>query len=231
MTAISRALFLRAVVASSALSMAGPLAAAQAAAKPLKIIVYGNGRIGSRITTEALNRGHSVTVVVRTPDDVKPENRKTVVKGDILNTDDVAKQIAGHDVVVGSVNGSTAQRRLGAKAPRFIWIGGASSMIDKATGKMLFEVNPIPNAPTGAAPGHIGLLTYLRTVNDVPWTFFSPAVVAAPGERTGKFRLGGDSPVYDANGKSTISMEDLAIATVDEAEKPAHTYKRFTIGY
>ena len=247
MTGISRASFLRALAASSALSwIGGPATAAQpqAPAKPLKIIVYGNGRIGSRVTTEALNRGHSVTVVVRTPDDVTPANRKTVVQGDILNTDDVAKQIAGHDVVVGAVNGATAaifidggksviaaQRRLGAKAPRFIWIGGASSMIDKATGKMLFEVNPIPNAPTGAAPGHIGLLTYLRTVNDVPWTFFSPAVVAAPGERTGKFRLGGDSPVYDANGKSTISMEDLAIATVDEAEKPAHNHQRFTIGY
>ncbi len=241
MTKISRALFLQGVLAAS---FAGPVLAAQTAAKPLKIAIYGNGRIGSRIITEALNRGHSVTVIVRKPEDVKPEPRKTVVKGDILNTDEVVKQIAGHDVVIGSINGATAsvfidggksivaaQHRLGANPPRFIWIGGASSMIDKASGKMLFEVNPIPNAPTGAAPGHIGLLNYLRTVNDVPWTFFSPAVVAAPGERTGKFRLGGDNPVYDANGKSTISMEDLAIATVDEAEKPAHNHQRFTIGY
>ena len=246
MIGISRALLLRGVLASTALScFARSATAAQAAAKPLKLVVYGNGRIGSRIATEALNRGHSVTVVVRKPEDVKQSGAKLkVVKGDILDTDDVAKQIAGHDVVVAAVNGPTvsifidggksivaAQRRVGANPPRFIWIGGASSMIDKESGKMLFEAKPIPNAPPAAAPGHIGLLEYLRTVNDVPWTFFSPAVVAAPGQRTGKFRLGGDNPIYDANGKSEISMEDLAIATVDEAEKPAHNHQRFTIGY
>ena len=59
----------------------------------------------------------------------------------------------------------------------------------------------------------------------------SPAAHIAPGERTGKFRLGGDEPVLDAKGESHVSVEDLAVAILDEAEKPKHTGRRFTLGY
>jgi putative NADH-flavin reductase len=52
-----------------------------------------------------------------------------------------------------------------------------------------------------------------------------------PGTRTGKFRLGADQMITDAKGNSRISMEDYAVAVLDEAEKPAHVRKRFTIGY
>lgn len=52
-----------------------------------------------------------------------------------------------------------------------------------------------------------------------------------PGERTGKFHLGKNDLIADASGKSHISLEDYAIATVDELEAPAHHRERFTIGY
>ncbi|GGQ63530.1 hypothetical protein GCM10010195_18950 [Kitasatospora griseola] len=60
---------------------------------------------------------------------------------------------------------------------------------------------------------------------------FSPAEQIGPGERTGRFRLGGDQPVLDADGLSRISAEDAAVALVDEAELPRHVQRRFTIGY
>ena len=56
-----------------------------------------------------------------------------------------------------------------------------------------------------------------------------PAVIA-PGERTGKFRLGKNKLLTNAKG-SHISWEDYAIAAVDELEKPAHIRERFTVGY
>jgi putative NADH-flavin reductase len=56
-------------------------------------------------------------------------------------------------------------------------------------------------------------------------------LLVAPGERTGHFRLGGDQLLRDAQGKSHISMEDFAIAMVDEVEQPAHSRQRFTVGY
>ena len=53
----------------------------------------------------------------------------------------------------------------------------------------------------------------------------------APGERTGRFRIGGDQPVMDAEGRSRISAEDAAVAVLDEVELPRFTQRRFTIGY
>jgi putative NADH-flavin reductase len=52
-----------------------------------------------------------------------------------------------------------------------------------------------------------------------------------PGERTGKYRTGGEQPVFDEAGQSTISTADLAVALVDEAERAEHTRKRFTVAY
>lgn len=75
---------------------------------------------------------------------------------------------------------------------------------------------------------------YLNTLmneHDIDWVFFSPAGSLEPGERTGKFRLGKDDLIVDADGKSHISVEDYAVAMVDELEKTAHHQERFTIGY
>jgi uncharacterized protein len=75
------------------------------------------------------------------------------------------------------------------------------------------------------------LLKLLRIDKLIDWTFFSPAAVIGPGERTGTFRLGGDQLITAADGKSSISYDDYAIALVDELEKPQHIRRRFTIGY
>jgi putative NADH-flavin reductase len=74
-------------------------------------------------------------------------------------------------------------------------------------------------------------LTVLRQEDVLDWTFLSPSAEFAPGERTGAFRLGGDQLLVDDNGKSWISMEDFAIAMVDELERPTHGRRRFTVGY
>jgi len=74
-------------------------------------------------------------------------------------------------------------------------------------------------------------LDYYRTVSDVDWTYFSPAMRIEPGQRTGVFRLGGDQIVKDARGESRISIEDYAVAMLDEVEHPTHARQRFTIGY
>jgi putative NADH-flavin reductase len=73
-------------------------------------------------------------------------------------------------------------------------------------------------------------LSALRS-SGVNWTYFSPPMLIVSGERTGKFRLGGDDLIKDVEGKSRVSFEDYAVALVDELEKPAHERARFTIGY
>lgn len=217
------------------------------AADPLKITVYGgSGNIGQRIVKEALNRGHEVTVVTRDPSRVTEKHAKLkAVKGDILDSKGVAKQVAGQDVVVIAVSFRGANpdfagykkaaqsyvsvaRELKDKAPRLIVVGGAGSLEVKP-GVLLAD--SVPEQFKGEVLGQKDALDYYRTVKDVQWTYFSPAGSIVPGQRTGKFRLGSDQLISDSSGKSVISMEDYAVALIDEVEKPKHTGKRFTIGY
>ena len=89
----------------------------------------------------------------------------------------------------------------------------------------------IPPAMQGEVKSAVDSLDYLRTVNNISWTFFSPAGNIRPGTRTGKFRLGTETLVVDEKGQSAISMEDYAVAMLDEVERPQHVNGRFTVGY
>lgn len=219
----------------------GPVHAATA----LKIVVYGGtGNIGQRIVHEALDRGHMVTVVVRDPTALAEQPpRLRVLKGNVLDSAEVSRTISGSDVVVSAVSFRgptpdsggfsraatslvTALRGLGPRAPYLIVVGGAGSL-EQPPGVHI----EIPPAWREEVNGQNNSLAYYRTIRDVRWTYFSPAFMITPGKRTGQFRLGGDQMITDANGNNRISMEDYAAAVVDEAEKPVHVRKRFTIGY
>ena len=108
--------------------------------------------------------------------------------------------------------------------------GGAGSLA-VAPGKALMNAADFPEAFKAEATAGAKFLEALRQEHDLDWTFLSPSANFAPGERTGTFRLGGDELLVDANGKSWISMEDFAIAMVDELENPRHRARRFTVGY
>ncbi|MGO4457236.1 NAD(P)-dependent oxidoreductase [Streptomyces sp. M-16] len=122
---------------------------------------------------------------------------------------------------------------------RLIVIGGAGSL-ETAPGVVLaddvdrmhetLDQLGLPREYAAAARGARDGLNVLRTSNRL-WTYFSPAEEIAPGERTGRFRVGGDQAVRDADGRSRISAEDAAVALVDEAELPRFVQRRFTIGY
>jgi len=121
---------------------------------------------------------------------------------------------------------------------RLIVVGGAGSLeiapgVTGAESPDLSETLEsigLPGDYAVAVRGHRDALHTLRLSNWL-WTYFSPAAEIYPGERTGRFRLGGDQMIFDANGRSHISYEDLAIALVDEVELPRHVQRRFTIGY
>jgi hypothetical protein len=216
------------------------------AAPSLKITVYGGtGQIGQRIVSEALNRGHELTVVVRDPSKVAPRAHLTAVRGDILDSAAVAQQIAGQDVVISAVRVSSdegqnfyvrageslvaAIRSLSGKRPRLIVVGGAGSL-EVAPGKTLVESMPVVDHNSEPYT-QSEALKYYRTVKDVDWSFVSPSLHIEPGTRTGTFRVGGEQLLKDASGKSAISMEDFAVALINEAETPQHVRQHFTVGY
>src|SRR5581483_799712 len=216
----------------------------------MKVVLYGaTGMIGSRILKELLSRGHAVTAVVRDPSKLQPQANLTIEKGDMLDPDSIAKVAWGAEVIVSSYGPpsgaqgpdpgqanqlSAAARALlaGARragAPRIIMVGGAGSL-EISPGMQIVDSPTFPEAYKPVALAHRDAFYVLRE-SDLNWTYFSPAMMIQPGERTGKFRLGKDSLISDDKGNSSISAEDYAIALVDEVEQARYTKQRFTIGY
>ncbi len=212
----------------------------------MKIAVFGaSGRIGSRIINEALNRGLDVTALVRQPENYTGERpHLKVAKADIFKTQDVETGAFDHDVVICAYNNTQgappstitelAVPLLNgikqAHVKRLIVVGGAGSL-EIAPGVQLVDTPEFPAEYKAAALAHRELYKIIQKEKDLEWTYVSPSAETAPGERTGVFRIGGDQLLVDDAGKSFISMEDLAVAIVDEIITPKHTRQRFTVGY
>ena len=199
-------------------------------------LIGATGHIGSRLLAELSSRGHKVTAIVRNPEKVPVLPGVAAVKGDVFDKDGLAKLLAGHDVVISAVHFTAsdpaaliaAVKQSGAK--RYLAVGGAGSL-EVAPGAKLFDTPEFPAIYLDEARKGGAFLDLLKQEPALDWTFLSPSALIQPGERTGKFRLGGDQLLVDAAGKSAISTEDYAVALVDELEKPAHSRKRFTVGY
>ena len=233
-----------------------PLAHGQvsAGAEPLDIIVFGaSGRVGSRIATEALNRGHRVTGVSRSLERLtETHERYTKVQRDVMDPASIAGFVSGFDAVVSAIGGNNpdsedpadsyparaglaliaALGQLGAEAPRFIVVGGGSTTLESSPGVRIEDETDIPTGSRGARIlGHRIVLDALKDVSEFRWTFASPALTMSPGERTGIFRIGGSVVIRDDQGESRISMEDFAVALVDELEDPQHIGRQMTVAY
>lgn len=203
----------------------------------MKIALIGvSGHVGSRLLTELLSRGHSVTGIVRDPTKVAARRGLVLKAGDATQPAQLAPLLVGNDVVVSAARFQSSDPTAliaavkHAGVPRLMVVGGAASL-EVAPGQALFDAPGFPEAYKAEAAAGRQALDVLRAEKELDWTFLSPSAEFAPGERTGKFRLGGDQLLSDANGKSWISMEDYAIAFADELETPKHSRQRFTVGY
>nr|WP_256473416.1 NAD(P)-dependent oxidoreductase [Phyllobacterium sp. 21LDTY02-6] len=213
----------------------------------MKIALIGaTGFVGKELLNEAVNRGHQVTALVRNVDKVEKRDGVTAVKADAQNAAGLAAALEGHDIVISAYNPgwnepdirqihikasqaiTDATRQAGLK--RLIVIGGAGSLYAE-DGTQFVDGAHFPAAYKEGALGARQALDDLRKVTDLDWTFVSPPFQLEPGARTGKYRLGGEHPVFDADGKSAISAADLAVAILDEAETPRHVQARFTAAY
>lgn len=198
-------------------------------------LIGASGHAGSRILRELSDRGHQVTAIVRHPEKVAALPGVTAAKGDAHDRAGLVALLRGHDAAISAVHFTAsdpetliaAVREAGVR--RYLVVGGAGSL-EVAPGQRLLDQPDFPAAYKAEATGGAAFLDRLRGVDDLDWTFLSPSAMFVPGERTGRFRLGGDALLTNEQG-SSISFEDYAIALVDELEKPAHTRRRFTVGY
>jgi putative NADH-flavin reductase len=200
----------------------------------MKIALFGaSGMIGSRIASEALSRGHEVTGYTRSGAPL-PDGA-VAATGDLSDETTVKEAATTHDVVVSATGPSrtggshepwlAAVQNLvdHATAARVVFVGGAGSLLTPDGTRLLDSEGFPPEYLAESRAGAAALDLFRAAPQDLDWTFFSPAPVIAPGERTGHYTLALESPAGDS-----ISAEDYAVALVDELEKPQHRRQRFT---
>ena len=214
----------------------------------MRITVFGAaGNVGTRVVAEALARGHQATAVVRDAARFAALHPGATHRtGDAGNPEQVTELSSGQDLVVNATRPAPGREDehaavsrallsgLDRTGVRLIVVGGAGSLTVPGTRGVLAIDDPayVPTAWRHIALASNAQFDAVRTTGtDVDWTYLSPSALLEPGRRTGTFRLGTDELLVDAEGNSALSMEDLAVAVLDEAERPEHHRSRFTAGY
>ena len=215
----------------------------------MKIAVIGaTGLVGNATVLELAARGHQVTAFARNVAKVAQHPNVTAVAADV-NVPDFASKLAGLDAVVSAFNASWGNPNLAqdvktgydnllaafkaAQLPYYLIIGGAGSL-NVAPNLQLVDTPDFPADVYPTADALRVLLDDLRPRRDINWAFLSPAAMFAVNlvsfEKTGRYRIGQDDVLLDADGSpADISVPDLACAIADDVERKAHLFQRFTV--
>ena len=209
------------------------------------VVIGGTGYAGAHIAREAVNRGHDVVVISRS-EPTDPISGVNYEQADVRDAAALAGPMAGADAVVSSLSprGDMSDSVLGVldnligdltgTYTRLGVVGGADGSLVAPGGPRLFDQDFPEEYKHEAKVGIDSLEMLEKSGEGLDWFFVHPAEVFGPwaeGERTGSYRDGGDVVVRDADGNSTISGADFAIAVIDEIEHPKHRRGRFTVGY
>ncbi|KQR92696.1 histidine kinase [Chryseobacterium sp. Leaf180] len=214
-----------------------------------KVAVIGaTGFVGKHLVKELADRGYSVNAIARDSSKVEHNENVHANIADVNNVDVLADVLKGSDAVINAFNAGWTNPNLyddflkgsqniekaveKAGVQRFITIGGAGSLF--VDGKQIVDG---ADFPADIKPGALAARDYLNEIkknNTLDWTFFSPAIEmhqGTAGVRTGEYRTALENPVFDVNGRSILSVEDVAVALVDELEQNNHIRERFTAAY
>ncbi len=211
------------------------------------IALFGaGGHIGRGILDEALARGHEVVAVVRDPARIQIDHPKVkVVAGDVGNPASYRDAIRGAEAAIASLSArrdadaalvpkyaaSLLDVLPAAGVKRFVWVGGAGSL-ETAPGVKVIDDPNFPAAWKPEALAQAQALEIFRASKaGLDWTYVSPAALIEDGERSGKYRIGGEQLLVDANGESRITVADYAIAVLDRVEQNDKPRRRITVAY
>jgi len=215
----------------------------------MKIALIGaTGFVGTAVLAELLQRGHDVTALVRNIAKLPAQPKLTAKALDVNDPDAVAVAVKAHDAVISAFNpgwdvadlyerftqGHNAivagVEQSGVK--RLLVVGGAGSLFVAPGVQMVDTPEFVSHVPANIVPGAKAArdaLTALRGNTALDWTFLSPPAFLAPGERSGKYRVGGEQLLMAGEAPAGISVADMAVAIVDEIEQPQHVRARFTV--
>ena len=212
----------------------------------MNITVFGAaGDVGKRIVCEALYCGHNVTGVVRT----EPQLAKLPAEihrctADVSDPQQIAPTTKGQDLLISAVRPREGREEAlvamtrsvldsAVVGQRILLVGGAARLFVPGYQGETVLTAPDFLPPSAVAIAHACQAQYELCLREsrATWTYLSPAAMLKPGERTGNYRIGTDTLIIDEHGVSHISMEDYAVAMLDEAEAPKHIQRAFTVGY
>ena len=218
----------------------------------MRVAVIGaTGFVGSHIVEELVNRNQSIKAFARNTDNVLDSKNVAKVALDVNDVQALATDLKGADVVVSAFNAGWTNPNIyedylkGAKAieeatklagvKRLIVVGGAGSLY--VNDKKELQIVDAPDFPEQIKQGALAARDYyniLKQDNELDWTMFSPAPEmhqGTSGERKATYCLGNDVPVFNAEGRSILSVEDVAVVIADEIENANHIKSRFTAAY
>jgi putative NADH-flavin reductase len=214
----------------------------------MKIALVGaTGFVGSKILAEAVDRGHSVTALCRHPEKVPAHDLVKAKAVDVADSAALADGIASHDIVIHAcapprememapkiaaqtaITTAIIEAMKARGIPRILAVGGAGTLL--VDGIRSMDRPDFPKQFEGGAKATAVIKELLEEEHDFDWTVLCPSTMLVPGERTGKFRKDFDDLIVMADGTSKISVEDYAVAFMDELEIPQYTGHRFTVGY
>lgn len=213
----------------------------------MKLAIIGaTGFVGSAVLQEALQQGHDVTAIVRHPEKLAVHPSLTAKAVSVFDEAALADVLRGHDAVISAYNpgwtnpdiqsqmieGSAhiVNATKQAKVPSLLVVGGAGSL-EVAPGVQLVDTPQFPAEWKEGALGAREVLNQLKNEKELNWSFISPAVFLEPGKRTGQFRYGDDAVLFNDDQPARISVEDLAVAIVEEIAAPRYNQRRFTVAY
>lgn len=215
-----------------------------------KVAVIGaTGFVGTQVVKELANRGYFVNALARNTSKIEESENVKAIAVDVYNTSELSEILKGNDAVISAFNPGWTNPNIfedflkGAESiekaveesgvKRFITVGGAGSLYI-AEGLQLIDT---PEFPAEIKPGAEAARQYLEMIKkneNLDWTFFSPAIEmhqGTAGVRKGTYRTALENPVFDENGRSVLSVEDVAVALVDELENNQFVKQRFTAAY
>ena len=215
-----------------------------------KVAVIGaTGFVGTQVVKELANRGYSVNALARNTSKIEESENVKAVTADIYNTSELAEILKGNDAVISAFNPGWTNPNIfedflkGAESiekaveesgvKRFITVGGAGSLYIAEN----LQLIDTPEFPAEIKPGAEAAREYLEIIKkneNLDWTFFSPAIEmhqGTAGVRKGTYRTALENPVFDENGRSVLSVEDVAVALVNELENNQFVKQRFTAAY
>jgi uncharacterized protein len=216
----------------------------------MKIAVIGaTGFVGQNLVEELSSRGHQVLAISQNSSSVSKKGNITSINVDVNNTTALASALKDNDIVISAFNAGWTNPNLyndfligskniqkavkEASIKRLIIIGGAGSLF-VAPNKQVVDTPDFPKEYHAGASAARDFLNIIKEEKELDWTFFSPALEMHPGittGRTGNYRLGLENPVFNAEGRSSLSVQDVAVVIADEVENPKHNQVRFTAAY